>query len=187
MLAEDGLSFDGQWRPKGSEAWDRWSGHRPAVPSQNFSGVWKTSYGMMRLTQKGNEVEGCYAYRGQATISGTVKEDALALTYHLSRTERRDRRNSSCRRIGRALTASGGPMRARSTVRGPGRVWSRSRAGCGWSFWRPAGEASLREPECSLETCCGSSSRGCRRWRCVTGISRACGFREVVRGTALYQ
>ncbi len=46
-----------------------------------FSGVWQTSYGLMRLVQKGGKVEGCYACDGNATISGTVTDRTLDLTY----------------------------------------------------------------------------------------------------------
>ena len=80
-LSDDGVSFDGQWRPAGRTAWSAWSGRRAEASGQNFSGVWKTSYGMMRLTQKGEAVEGCYNFVGKATVSGTVKDDTLELTY----------------------------------------------------------------------------------------------------------
>ncbi|MCX6979180.1 MAG: hypothetical protein NTV08_00230 [Verrucomicrobia bacterium] len=80
-LAEDGVSFDGQWRPKGQTTWGNWSGRRSATPLQNFSGVWKSSYGMMRLTQQGNAVEGCYMMSGTARVSGTVNGDRMVFTY----------------------------------------------------------------------------------------------------------
>ena len=80
-LAGDGKSFDGKWRPKGQAAWANWSGRRPSAPIQNFSGVWKTTYGMMRLTQQGNAVEGCYMFSGTARISGTVNGDKFAFKY----------------------------------------------------------------------------------------------------------
>lgn len=80
-VSEDGKSFDGQWRPAGREAWGRWSGRRAAPVVRDFSGVWHTSYGPMRLTQKGDKVEGCYSFAGRATVEGTVKDGALALSY----------------------------------------------------------------------------------------------------------
>lgn len=80
-LAEDGLSFEGKWRPKGLTTWAQWSGRRPSAVPKDFSGVWKTSYGMMRLTQRGTAVEGSYFFAGTAKISGTAKDDTLVLTY----------------------------------------------------------------------------------------------------------
>ena len=80
-LSEDGVSFDGQWRPAGKTAWSSWSGRRPSAPLQNFSGVWKTSFGMMRLTQHGNAVDGCYMFSGTARITGTVNGERLVFTY----------------------------------------------------------------------------------------------------------
>lgn len=80
-LAEDGMSFAGQWHPQGQTAWANWIGRRPAGANQNFSGVWKTSFGLMRLTQRSNSVEGCYQFAGTSRISGSVKGDTLALKY----------------------------------------------------------------------------------------------------------
>ncbi len=80
-LSEDGQSFAGQWRPQGQTAWGQWSGRRAIAVVKDFSGLWKASYGLMRLVQKGDRVEGCYAYGGRSTITGIVKEDTLSLTY----------------------------------------------------------------------------------------------------------
>ena len=80
-LAADGMSFAGQWRPKGQTAWANWIGRRPAGANQDFSGVWRTSFGLMRLTQRSNHVEGCYLFAGTAKISGSVNGDTLALKY----------------------------------------------------------------------------------------------------------
>lgn len=81
-LAENGASFEGKWRPAGVQAWGAWSGRRvAAAEGANFSGLWKTSYGMMRLKQTGNEVNGCYNFTGKATVTGTAKGDALELSY----------------------------------------------------------------------------------------------------------
>jgi hypothetical protein len=80
-LSEDGLSFSGQWREKGTSAWQPWAGQRPAAAPRNFSGVWQTTFGTMRLTQKDTNVTGCYAYSGHAEISGSVKDGVLKYTY----------------------------------------------------------------------------------------------------------
>lgn len=80
-LAKDGQSFAGQWREKGTEQWQPWAGRRAAAAVLDFSGVWKTSYGQMRLIQKDAAVTGCYSYSGQSEISGEVKSGILRLTY----------------------------------------------------------------------------------------------------------
>jgi len=80
-LAEDGSTFDGKWRPGGSEGWGTWSGRRQAVVAQDFSGVWSTDYGFMRLVQKGDSIEGCYSFDGHATLSGSVKDGVFSFTY----------------------------------------------------------------------------------------------------------
>jgi hypothetical protein len=80
-LAEDGLHFDGKWRPRGVQGWAGWSGKRVQTPELNFNGVWKTDFGLMRLVQTGEKVEGCYAFGGRSTITGTAAGDLLQLTY----------------------------------------------------------------------------------------------------------
>jgi len=80
-LSADGASFDGQWRPNGSETWGQWSGRRVQAQQRDFSGVWQTDYGMMRLVQKSGKVEGCYNFHGRATVTGEAKDDTLTFTY----------------------------------------------------------------------------------------------------------
>jgi hypothetical protein len=80
-LGADNSSFDGKWRPNGHQAWDTWSGKRVAPTGSNFAGVWKTSYGLMRLSQNGSKVEGCYTFSGRSTVSGEIKDGTLALNY----------------------------------------------------------------------------------------------------------
>ena len=45
---------------------------RSFAATEDFSGVWKTSYGMMRLSQDGEEVTGCYTLGEQTEITGSV-------------------------------------------------------------------------------------------------------------------
>lgn len=80
-LSADGQSFTGQWRVTGASAWQTWSGQRPAPEKDRFSGLWKTTYGWMRLIQRGAAVTGCYSYQGQSGISGTLTEGVLRFTY----------------------------------------------------------------------------------------------------------
>jgi hypothetical protein len=81
-LAADAASFTGQWRENGAQAWAAWTGKRraPAVPD-NFTGLWKTSYGRMRLHQNGKAVSGCYDFAGGSSISGIVDGQTLKFSY----------------------------------------------------------------------------------------------------------
>lgn len=80
-LDAEGLKFEGKWRPFGGSAWGDWSGTRQDSQAPRFSGVWTTDYGLMRLVQKGEKVEGCYAYGGRSDIEGTVTDGVLKLAY----------------------------------------------------------------------------------------------------------
>ena len=80
-LAPDGQSFKGRWREKGAGTWQTWTGRRPPAGGGSFSGVWKTTYGQMRLIQQGATVTGCYSYQGQSEISGTIREGVLQFSY----------------------------------------------------------------------------------------------------------
>jgi hypothetical protein len=80
-MSKDGMSFTGQWREKGSVQWQPWAGRRAGAEVQDFSGVWNTSFGLMRLIQKDTTVTGCYSYAGQAEVTGQVKAGVLQFTY----------------------------------------------------------------------------------------------------------
>jgi hypothetical protein len=88
-LADNGDSFRGEWREEGSKAWAEWSGRRvaAAVPS-DFTGLWDTSYGRMRLRQNGTNVRGIYSFAGSARIFGTVKDRKLSFRYDQSNGEK---------------------------------------------------------------------------------------------------
>lgn len=82
-LAADGNSFKGQWRENGSKVWAEWVGRRkaPLVQLDSFAGLWKTTYGRMRLTQSGKEVRGTYDFGSGANISGTIEGKTFKFTY----------------------------------------------------------------------------------------------------------
>jgi hypothetical protein len=83
-LAPDGATFSGQWRENGAAAWSPWTGKRragPPPPADNFTGLWKTTYGRMRLHQTGNAVHGVYDFSGGSTVSGIVEGRALKFSY----------------------------------------------------------------------------------------------------------
>jgi hypothetical protein len=80
-LAADGQSFTGQWREKNNPNWSPWSGKRRPGPPTNFDGLWKSSYGRMRLKQSGQTVTGIYSYAGRSTINGTVAPDGKTLDF----------------------------------------------------------------------------------------------------------
>lgn len=85
-LAADGNSFKGEWRENGSKVWAPWIGKRktPAIQPDSFTGLWKTTFGRMRLTQTGNDVKGGYDFGGTATVTGTVEGKTLKFTYEQS-------------------------------------------------------------------------------------------------------
>lgn len=80
-LAADGRSFSGQWRERGTEAWQPWVGKRREKKPPTFDGVWNSTFGKMRLHQDGDRVSGIYSYGDGSTIEGTVKDGRLAFRY----------------------------------------------------------------------------------------------------------
>ncbi|MEM7454374.1 MAG: hypothetical protein AAF456_08455 [Planctomycetota bacterium] len=79
-LNDNGRRLSGAWRPEGNFSWQPWNGRRTAAP--NFSGLWDTSYGKMRLVQNGDEVEGFYNFRGiDASVIGQVRDERLIFRY----------------------------------------------------------------------------------------------------------
>jgi hypothetical protein len=81
-LAADGHSFQGRWRERGETEWEAWAGKRVPPPAPpDFGGVWETSYGRMRLVQRGDAVEGIYAYTGESTLTGKAAKGRLTFQY----------------------------------------------------------------------------------------------------------
>lgn len=80
-LSGDGQSFTGRWRENKSTQWLPWGGQRAMVPSEDFSGVWKTSFGSMRLMQQGSQVKGCYTYGERSELKGSVKSGVFQFEY----------------------------------------------------------------------------------------------------------
>ena len=83
-LRDDDL-FEGQWRENGTQAWLPWKGERLTDRSKEvmntFAGLWKTSFGPMRLIQEGDRVHGHYEFGGQATVKGQVKNNRFSFRY----------------------------------------------------------------------------------------------------------
>ncbi len=81
-LSADGASFEGEWRSKGSSRWLPWKGSRPeAGPApEGFEGLWDTDFGRLRLSRKGDSMEGPYSV-GEGRIVGKVFGRELAFRY----------------------------------------------------------------------------------------------------------
>jgi hypothetical protein len=84
-LASDGHAFKGRWRENGAKQWADWEGRLVASPN-SFTGLWKTTYGRMRLRQSGDAVRGIYEFNfnGIAHLAGTVKDGKLQFHYEQS-------------------------------------------------------------------------------------------------------
>lgn len=86
-LGADGKSFSGKWRQEGTQVWAEWRGQRaagaeaPQLQPRNFSGLWETTWGRMRLHQEGDTVRGTYLYAGKSTIEGKLDKDGRTLTF----------------------------------------------------------------------------------------------------------
>lgn len=83
-FAPDGQSFTGKWRPNGVTEWSDWNGTRGKQAS--FDGLWKTSYGRMRLVIHSADTKqncsGFYEYAGgQCEISGNVQGRKFEFQY----------------------------------------------------------------------------------------------------------
>jgi hypothetical protein len=83
-LSSDGHAMSGQWRPEGTEAWQPWSGHRVLghASSVSFAGVWRTSFGKLRLLTERDAVRGCYATPYGATVDGKLTGRNFHFKYH---------------------------------------------------------------------------------------------------------
>jgi hypothetical protein len=78
-LAPDGRSFSGAWKEDGQVEWSGWTGRRDGP--LDFSGLWATSYGAMRLVEEGEHVRGTYEWAGGSNLAGTRNGQVLAFDY----------------------------------------------------------------------------------------------------------
>lgn len=85
-LARNGKAFAGQFRPDGAANWEPWEGERIG-----FDGLWNTSFGLMRLSEDGDEVNGFYEVGGNSTITGRRTGNGLTFTYREPKTRGRGR------------------------------------------------------------------------------------------------
>lgn len=82
-ISEDGQSFNGKWLEDGSSTWRDWMGIKshlsPVVDDSGYSGLWNTSYGLMRLIKSGNRIEGIYGDNN--SLKGALVSGNLEFTY----------------------------------------------------------------------------------------------------------
>ena len=78
-------SFTGKFRGLGSPAWQSWTGRRVVIDKAAsrlpFVGLFHTSYGPMRLEQRGRRVRGQYLGETLGELRGTVSGNRLTFTY----------------------------------------------------------------------------------------------------------
>ena len=82
-LSTDGKSFQGRWRPAGTTDWGIWRGVRVNVTAAKpiMAGLWKTSYGMMRIVKTDKGFEGIYGSGGTSTIQGKMDKEKFVFQY----------------------------------------------------------------------------------------------------------
>ncbi len=93
-LSTDGKSFTGKWKTKEMQIWGDWSGKRVQLlqlsetkESKDFSGLWNTSFGYLRLVQEREAVHGIYSYSDGSKVQGKVQGDQLTFQYKEPSTE----------------------------------------------------------------------------------------------------
>jgi hypothetical protein len=67
--------FSGQWRQDGQKQWLPWHGER------GFEGLWKSSFGPLRLIHETDHVRGSYEGLGKSTIEGHLEGGRLVFRY----------------------------------------------------------------------------------------------------------
>ncbi|MEC8557425.1 MAG: hypothetical protein VXZ82_20680 [Planctomycetota bacterium] len=79
-VSKDRQSFSGKWRADSVERWQPWIGSR--IDEIPFDGLWKTTFGSMRLSNEGGRVSGSYYFRGaDSTLQGEVVGRELKFSY----------------------------------------------------------------------------------------------------------
>jgi predicted esterase len=98
----------------------------PAVTAGEgaFDGEWRTSYGLVKLAQTGNDVSGTYGNAGEFTVKGTVQDHKLTFEY-----QEGDVKGDAQWTLDEAGHSFDGGFQVRG-----------GRAG-GWDGWRPDPEA----------------------------------------------
>jgi hypothetical protein len=81
-LARYGKAFTGQFQADGSPRWENWEGERIG-----FDGLWNTTFGLMRLIEEPDRIQGFYEVGGNSTIAGKRKDDELVFTYQEPKTQ----------------------------------------------------------------------------------------------------
>ena len=88
-LSADGETFSGKWKSASETERNEWSGKRLVDFKTDFAGLWRTSFGPMRLRRAGNEVRGSYLWNGSAQIFGKCDEKgSFAFDYEQTDGER---------------------------------------------------------------------------------------------------
>jgi hypothetical protein len=75
-LTRAGKAFTGRFRPQDDPDWHPWDGERVG-----FDGLWNSSFGLLRLIEEGDQVQGSYALGAGATLTGRRKGDRLSFRY----------------------------------------------------------------------------------------------------------
>ena len=96
-----------------------------ADPVKSFEGEWRTTIGVVKLQQKGEEVTGTYGINGQFPLKGTVKDNVLTFEYTEGQAKGDGR--FTLDRSGNAFT---GTFQIRNGRRGD------------WNGWRPDPKAT---------------------------------------------
>lgn len=133
VLSADANQITGQWRENGSNLWQDWIGKRKLdAQSDNFTGLWKTNFGRMRLHQTGKTVAGIYDFGGTAHISGTIDGQTLKFTYEQPDGEKGEgifnlaadaQSFNGTWKGSKAGKTAGGEWNASRILPQPGRVW----------------------------------------------------------------
>ena len=84
QLAPHGQTFSGRWREKGSSPWKKWTGKKISLEQTKasiFGGIWKSTFGSMRLQQREDKVRGIYSLEGGSFIDGRFEGRKLTFDY----------------------------------------------------------------------------------------------------------
>lgn len=80
-VAADGRTFSGRWRSDEADEWTEWTGRRPQPAPAGLAGVYRTTYGRMRLRAAGDRIVGSYEADGRSTLEGRLSGDRLTFRY----------------------------------------------------------------------------------------------------------